>query len=170
MIADALCSYLGGSAVVLGPGSGLRFRVNRARKGLLSPRYSFDVDAILTLAGTELNFQQGADALLEELAREGKTMGQVGCRWIVCSDRGGIYLYEALATKENRRYRGMSNRFMVLDPLDGTISFGPGHLENRGHSEALRHLIDSRGRIPEATWNHQFDMLLGHCLAILRNG
>jgi hypothetical protein len=59
---------------------------------------------------------------------------------------------------------------MVLDVQDGTVSFGPGHVDNRDCSEAMRYLIDRRRTMAEATWNHEFDQLLGRCLSISRRG
>lgn len=168
MIQDALCRSFGNRILPLRNGLGLCYRVNRVRKSILSSRPSFEVDAFLMLSGKDIDFREGAEALLAGLAAGGLKIGRVRCNWIVGSEHGGIYLYEAIATKENRRYGHMANRFMILDVLDGTVSFGPGHIANQDCSEAMRYLIERRRTMVEAAWNHEFDQLLGRCLAMVR--
>jgi len=167
MIKEALVRSLGNRPLPLRNGLGLCYRVNRVRKSILSSRFTFDVDAFLMLSGKDIDFREAAETLLSGLAEGCGKIGRVRCNWIVGSEHGGIYLYEAIATKENRRYGSMVNRFMILDVLDGTISFGPGHIGNGDCTEAMRFLIDRRRTMVEATWNHEFDKLLGRCLAIL---
>jgi len=167
MIQDAFYRSLGNNILPLRNGLGLCYRVNRERKSILSSRSSFDVDAFLMLAGKDIDFREAAEALLAGLAEGSGKTGRVRCSWIIGSEHGGIYLYEAVATKENLRYGPMASRFMVVDVLDGTISFGPGHMKNGDCTEAMRFLIQRRRTMAEATWNHEFDKLLGRCLAIL---
>jgi hypothetical protein len=170
MIRDALCRSFGNRLLPLRNGLGLCYRVTRSGRSLFSGRHSFEVEALLILSGKDIDFREGADALLADLESRFGEVGRVGCCWIVASEHGGIYLHEAIATKENRRYGHMANRFMVLDVQDGTVSFGPGHVDNRDCSEAMRYLIDRRRTMAEATWNHEFDQLLGRCLSISRRG
>ena len=168
MIQDALCRSFGNRILPLRNGLGLGYRVTRSVKSFLGARHSFEVDALLMLSGKDIDFREGAEALLADLAAQGGKVGRVRCSWIVASEHGGIYLHEAIATKENRRSGPMVNRFMVLDVLDGTVSFGPGHKDNGDCSEAMRYLIDRRRTMVEATWNYEFDRLLGRCLSTLR--
>lgn len=170
MIQDALCRSFGNRILPLRNGLGLCYRVTGTGKAIFSERHSFEVEALLMLSGKDIDFREGAEALLSGLAAQGGKLGRVRCSWIIASEHGGIYLHEAVATKENRRFDTLSSRFMVLDVLDGTISFGPGHTGNRDCSEAMRYLIDRRRTMAEATWNHEFDTLLGRCLAVLKRG
>lgn len=170
MIRDALCRSFGDRILPLRNGLGLGYRVTRSGRSLWGGRHSFDVEALLMLSGKDIDFREGAESLLADLAAHGGEIGRVRCRWIVASEHGGIYLHEAIDTKENRRFGPMISRFMVLDVIDGTVSFGPGHSDNRDCSEAMRYLIDRRRTTVEASWNHDFDTLLGRCLAILGRG
>lgn len=168
MIQDALRRSFGNRVLPLRNGLGLCYRVTRSGTSLFSARRSFDVEALLMLSGKDIDFREGAEALLADLESQGGKIGRARCSWIVASEHGGIYLHEAIATKENRRLGPFANRFMVLDVLDGTVSFGPGHIGNRDCSEAMRYLIDRRRTMAEAAWNYEFDTLLGRCLDILR--
>lgn len=168
MIQDALCRSFGNRILPLRNGLGLCYRVTKSGNLPFSARHSVEVEALLILSGKDIDFREAAEALLAGLAAQVGKVGRVRCSWIIASEHGGIYLHEAVATKENRRFGPLASRFMVLDVLDGTVSFGPGHIGNRDCSEAMRCLIDRRRTMAEAVWNHEFDTLLGRCLAVLK--
>jgi hypothetical protein len=129
-------------------------------KGLFRPK--MEANALIVMKSDEINFHQIADALLKNLRpvdSEKKT--GVTCRWIVCSDRGGIYLFEAIATKDNITYKNLKSRFVVLNSLDGTVSFGPGHILNGRYSDRMREMIESSRTQNRAKWTMDFQALVG---------
>jgi hypothetical protein len=109
-----------------------------------------EIRAHLALRTNEIGFQEAADALLAELSRRSELDGaRVSCTWLVSSPSGGIYLYEAIATRRNARYRKARHSFVVLNTLNGEMSFGPGHAHNEGFSRAMRDLIEEWRIIPQ---------------------
>lgn len=167
MLSDALHRYFNGIALVANRRYEVSYRVTGRKKSLFGGRDSYTVDALLLLLTSEINFPEIADRLLAGIERSGGKIRTVSCNWIVCSERGGIYLYEAIATKENRKYRAMRSKFLILNTEDGTVSFGPGHIENQGHTNMMKFLIDNQREMAEATWNSEFDKAMDHCLGIL---
>lgn len=79
----------------------------------------------------------------------GKRINLVDCDWFICSERGGIYLYEAIATPEHRSFAGMRNRFVVLNLGTGAVSFGPGDERNAAMSDRLSALLESYRLAPD---------------------
>lgn len=112
------------------------------------------LNALLLLKSSEIDFQSISEDLLRspEIADEARGR-KIRCNWLVCSERGGIYLFEAIATKENRSRGNMRNRFIVLNTGDGTVSFGPGHEKNMQYTQRMRDLISSYRSLPPAVWN-----------------
>jgi hypothetical protein len=167
MLSDALHRYFGGSVLIAKQGYEVSYRITGTRKSLLGDKASYNVDVLLFLFGSEINFQEIADHVVADIERPGRKIKALACNWIVCSERGGIYLYEAISADENRKYKSMHNRFLILNTEDGTVSFGPGHIENQGHTNMMRFLIDNYRGMAEATWNSEFDKTMDHCLCVL---
>jgi hypothetical protein len=174
----ALLEYFGaeagtGAVTGAGPGAGpygLAYRETGAKAGLLGSSLSLEVDALLTLRGNSIDFEAAAQRLESTLAaaHAGKKLSRLTVRWVVSSDHGGIYLYEAIATKENTRRGLMRNRFIVVNDVDGVFSFGPGHAQNKPYSEAMATLIEDARRQPARIWKQQFAKLMDAALASMR--
>lgn len=167
MLSDALHRYFNGTPLIANRGYELSYRVTGTRRSLFGGVDSRNADALLILFTSEINFPEIADHLLADLERSGRKIRSISCNWIVCSERGGIYLFEAISTKENRKYKSMRNKFLILNTEDGTVSFGPGHIENQGHTNMMKFLIDNHREMAEATWNSEFDKAMDHCLGIV---
>lgn len=129
-------------------------------KGLFRPK--MEANALLVMKSDEINFHQVADTLLKNLLTvDSEKKTEVTCRWIVCSDRGGIYLFEAIATKDNIAHKKLKSRFVVLNSLDGTISFGPGHILNGRYSDRMREMIECSRTQNRAKWLIDFQAIVG---------
>ena len=163
MLIPALRRFLAAPPLVATPAYELSYRLLAERRRLFGGR-RYELLVLLILRGDEINFPEIAGRIAEDLSRRGEPRFSVEARWIVSSDRGGIYLYEAMATKENRKFGPMRSRFMVLDHADGTVSLGPGHLDNERFSRAMAYLIENQRRMPEAEWRRIFEGALGDCL------
>jgi hypothetical protein len=167
MLSDALHRYFGGTVLIANQGYEVSYRITGTKKSLFDDRNSYNIDVLLFLFSSEINFQEIADHVIADIERRGKKIKALACNWVVCSERGGIYLYEAISTDENRKYKSMRNKFLILNTDDGTVSFGPGHIENQGHTNMMRFLIDNYRGMAEGTWNSEFDKTMDHCLSIL---
>jgi len=169
MLSDALHRYFDSNVLFTNQRYEVSYRITRARKAALGDKYTYNIDVLLLLFTREINFQEIVDHVIADIERQEKSIKSIIGNWIICSERGGIYLYEAVSTKDNRRYKATRNRFFVLNTEDGTISLGPGHIENQGHTKMMKYLIDNYRGMPEATWNREFDEVMDHCLNITRN-
>lgn len=160
MLNAALKEYFGNDCAFSTDTSGLYYKTVRQSNGLLYPK--LELNALLVMKKSEINFRQGADELLKAISpvASGKKP-RVSCRWIVCSDRGGIYLHEAIATKGNASYKNLKSRFIVVNSLDGTVSFGPGHILNGRYSDRMRALIECARTRDRARWTVDFQELVG---------
>ncbi len=118
------------------------------------------VNALLVMKTSEIHFQRACADLLSSLRSIGPVAETVDCSWLVCSDRGGIYLYEAIATKENARSIPFRNGFVIINSGDGTVSFGPGHEKNGRFSRRMADLLDSYRSLPLGEWKREFAMLV----------
>ena len=167
MLSDALRRYFDSIALVANREYEISYRITGTRRSLFGGKDSYNIDVLLLLFTSEINFQGIADHVIADIERPGRKIKTISCNWIVCSERGGIYLYEAISTKENRRYRSTHNRFLILNTEDGTVSFGPGHIENQGQTNMMKFLIDNYRGMAEATWNREFAKAMDHCLGIL---
>jgi hypothetical protein len=100
------------------------------------PRYA----VVLELHGSTLEFEayvSDARSLLPLNDRKSAAR----CEWFICSDRGGIYLHEAIDTKRHRSYSKWHSRFTVLNTGDGTVTLSPGHAKNRGLTDELKEIL-----------------------------
>lgn len=85
----------------------------------------------------------------------------------MCSEQGGIYLYEVLGIKEYRKYLTMINRLIVINSLSGTVSFGPGHMNNHEISEKIHMLLESYRLTPKNKWLNELFSIFDVCKQIL---
>lgn len=85
----------------------------------------------------------------------------------MCSEQGGVYLYEVLAVKEYRKYQTMTNRLIVINSLSGTVSFGPGHLDNHEISKKIHMLLEAYRYTPTNKWLNEMFSVFDVCKQIL---
>ena len=125
------------------------------KAGLFTPRAP---GLVLVCMKTDIvNFEAMASVLLARAEITPGRFRRVSFVWLVVSPRGGIYLHETISRRENIRYPGMRNRFVVFNSDDGSFSFGPGHPRNREYTDKMRDLL-SRSKVLDAA---KFSRLFG---------
>ncbi len=145
------------------PGHELRMLPARFKPALFGLSNTVDVTAYVRLDTNEIAFREAAGRIMSAVgeALSGKA-GRIRCNWFVCSESGGIYLYEAIAVKEHIRGKNMINRFVVVNSINGTVSFGPGHLENAPYSRRLADVLGQCRATPPDLWKRRmFDIFDG---------
>jgi len=159
MLTTALREYFDADPVAVAQGYEIFCRGIGRRRGLLGTD-RLSAIALVILHGTEIDFRGYADALAKALAPgEGKPP-RIACTWLIASNHGGIYLHEAIDTKDNRRYKSLSSRFIVMNTGDGTVSFGPGHRDNGAATDAVRRLIGEYNTLSRDQWRRRFAQAL----------
>ncbi len=128
------------------------------------------VDLLVCLKNDVVNFQAMASSVLKYLETDRSTPRRVTAVWLVVSPRGGIYLYETIACKETLRYRGMKNRFLVFNSLDGSFSFGPGHIYNQAYTERMKNFMLHEKLLSENEKLNVFTKIMKSSLASVRQG
>jgi len=166
MITTALIDYFGGEPYFSTVAADSYYRVTGRRRGLFGS--TIEAVSLLILKSSDIDFQSAADALVKAITLGKPGEERVSCAWLVCSERGGIYLYEAIATKENRAHRRLKSRFVIVNSLDGTVSFGPGHSLNGRYTDRLRDLIDSYRTQPPEVWRLTFQKLVGELFQVAK--
>jgi hypothetical protein len=147
----------------------ISFKKMESRPLFFLPSRILTLNALLILKTDEIDFQSISNDIRRANESENdERRRKIRCNWLVCSDRGGIYLFEAIATKENKSRGNMKNRFIVLNTGDGTISFGPGHENNMRYTRRMQDLIAAYRSIPPEAWNAAFAKLVGELFAELR--
>lgn len=165
----------------------MRYIVTKRKKILLRNAQAIELMVLISLESNEINFVELVQKLLKDFYmtdRDGENKAQkkafrVG--WIVCSDSGGIYLWEALETAEHRRLQGAAHAFAVVNSVTAAVCFSPGALENRRVSERLISLSEelkgsffgfadnqNRGKRQVESLLGSFFMILGHRLSRMR--
>ncbi len=153
MLETALKEYFATEALRSDERSELLIRIVRSSEKRLWRTAFCEAQALLFLRSNEIPFQENADSLIAELTRSNEAgKKRIKCNWLVCSEQGGIYLHETIASKENRTYKGMRSRFMVLNKLNGVFSFGPGHILNEVVSARLKFLLENYRLLDRAKW------------------
>jgi hypothetical protein len=147
----------------------IAFRKVEAKGLFFRPARTVSLRILLLLKSDVIDFA----SITEDLRKVTETANggfrrKLTCDWLVCSPRGGIYLYEAIATKENRTRGKLKNRFIVLNTGDGTVSFGPGHVNNMRYTRRMQDLIAAYRSIPPAAWNVAFAKLVDELFAVPR--
>jgi hypothetical protein len=164
VLTSALREYFDAGPVATAEGYELYCRVIERRRGLFGAE-RLSVVALVILHGTEIDFCGYANAVVKAVTLGGHKPPRVSCTWLIASDHGGIYLHEAIDTKENRRQASLSSRFIVMNTGDGTVSFGPGHRDNGPASDRMRRLIGEYNAIPRDQWRRLFAQALDSFLA-----
>ena len=135
----------------------LHYRIVQITKHAFLPMPRPALEALMILKSNEINFHKIANELLKNIPDVvAAKKRRINCTWLICSERGGIYLFEAIATKENIKYGKMKNKFIILNSCDGTVSFGPGHIKNGFYTDRMRELIDSYRSITPDKWHADF--------------
>ena len=169
MIIGALKEYLNTDLEQTAADYELAVKVIKTRpKRLIFPA-GCQVYVMAALAGDVIPFQEIADSIrnqIKNLYRIPKMV--ISCTWFVCSSRGGIYLHEALAVKENCKYQNMRNRFMVFNTENGTVSLGPGHIQNKAISERMHFLLEQARYVPHEKLLKEVFTVFDVCLAVLK--
>jgi len=164
----ALGRYFGDSDAFGGPTYEVRVGETTMREALFGTRANLTVPILAVFRTNELNF---IEMMRESCARiersTSKKIHIVRADWFILSDRGGIYLYEEIGKRENERYRAMRNRFVVMNSIDGTVSFGPGHPHNTQITEKMRALLQVQRALPEEIWLAEMFKVFGLCRNIL---
>jgi hypothetical protein len=160
VLESVLKKYFDGEQIETTASNELLYRVKTINKGILSGT-RISISAMVLLHNKEINFQNLASKIIETV-KNAHNIGSrhISCTWLFCSESGGIYLHEAIATKENRRHKGMRNRFVVINTLNGTVSFGPGHKDNQKTSDTIRALFDKSKIIPRDQWEQAFSKVI----------
>jgi hypothetical protein len=142
-------------------------KIERGRRFFFSSK-KVSLNVLLLLKSDIIDFQSISEDLKRAAENPNETRGgKVRCNWLVCSERGGIYLFEAIATKENKSRGNMRNRFVVLNTGDGTVSFGPGHEKNMQYTRKMRDLISLYRSIQPAAWNAALAKLVNELFDVL---
>jgi hypothetical protein len=157
---NALLKGFNPEAIVEDPDFVLARRTSGSRKTLFG-RVDLEVQALLFLSTDTIDFPKYLGALRASLGQA--RHGRIACSWIVCSGRGGIYLHEAVSTKENMRLDGVRSRFAVLNTCDGGLSFGPGHPANKGVSGLMRSCLEDLRAAPGPSGEKRLEGLLSLC-------
>jgi hypothetical protein len=168
LIGEAIKELFQNASPISSRGYEIAFRkLERERRFFLSSN-KIALNVLLLLKSDEIDFQSISDDLRRsaEIPDEARG-GKIRCNWLVCSERGGIYLFEAIATKENRSRGNMRNRFVVLNTGDGTVSFGPGHEKNMEYTRRMRDLISLYRSIQPVAWNTALAKLVNELFSVL---
>ena len=174
MITTAIKEYFNCKTSLLTERYELKIKTVIESKKLFGLASFCEINVLVILHTNEIPFREIADAVVKqingsdtlEIARKArkplKTVTSLN--WFVCSDKGGIYLYEALATKENIHYAKMKNRFIVINTENGTISLGPGHPKNAILSDTMRSLIERFRIMQRDVWLNDVFLVFDACL------
>lgn len=164
----ALGKYLGDNEVFDTDMYGVCIGEAKARDALFGTRLSLTVPILVAFRTNVLNFGEIEREVYARIEKtSSRTIHLVRADWFILSDRGGIYLFEEIAKKENARYRVMRNRFVVMNSCDGTVSFGPGHRENMQVTEKTRSLLQMQRALPEEIWLAETFKIFDSCRGIL---
>gem|GEM_PF-971067 len=124
---------------------------------------------ILVCLKTDLvNFRAMSLSVMNHLATYIGTPIHAEGLWLVASPRGGIYLYETIARRENIRSPGMNNRFLIFNTEDGCFSFGPGHVYNRIHTDGMRDLLSRSKLMTPVEFAYEFGTRMNDALEVKR--
>lgn len=160
--------YFAAGAQYESAGYELRILPVRVKPAFFGLAKTAEVTVFSRFTTNEIAFQEVADRIISAVGDTlpGKA-GKFRCNWFVCSESGGIYLYEAIAVRDHNRYKNMINRFVVVNSINGTVSFGPGHLENKPFSGMIAELLAEYRMIPREIWQRRLFDLFDGMLRIL---
>lgn len=161
VLLSAIRAHLDPELLLDAEGYGLSVKITRSGKALFSSSTVHRLIAFVILKTDEIPFQDIADAIIDWVSgKTGSAVKRISCDWVVCSDRGGIYLYEAIATRDHLSYRNMKNRFLIVNSDSGSVSFGPGDVRNKPVSEEMASLLDRYRTMDGRDWMREMGGLL----------
>ena len=169
MLVHSLCEYYENNVVLNNSLYLVAYKVHKSRKTILGNKRIFNIDALLVLKTNEINFTGIVGIVHNDIIKR-HNYENIGilCNWLVCSERGGIYLYEAISTKENQLIGNIKNSYMILNIIDGTMSFGPGHIKNQEYSRIFNYLIENERSMNQVSWRNELYKLLNYSFDIIR--
>jgi len=171
MIENAIKEYFHCESSLMTPEYEVKIKIMRTGKMIFGLMPFCEINALVLLRTSEIPFQE----IAEEVARQIKASDALRfarkkriihkkLNWFVCSDKGGIYLYEALATKKNKAFGKMKNRFIIINTGNGTISLGPGHPKNGILSDTMWSLLERYRIMQSDSWLGEMFMVFDECL------
>ena len=168
MIEAAIKEYFHCESSLMTPRYEVKIKIARAGKMFFGLMPFCEIHVLVMLRTSEIPFQEIAEEAVrqlnssESLRFARKTHKTIN--WFVCSDKGGIYLYEALATKENKAFGKIKNTFIIINTDNGTISLGPGHPKNGTLSDSMRSLLERCRIMQKDIWLGEMFMVFDACL------
>ena len=165
MIASCITHWFNGRPLVDGPEYSLWYKTRDRKKNWFPGKPTLRLTMLVLLHTDTICFTEMVSVLRKGLTENSETRTRFDCIWVVLSAKGGIYLFETLASKENTRIPGMKNRFLVINSGDGTISFGPGHVMNRAYSERMHQLLSRITLLPPAVFTRELAGIMDDSLS-----
>ena len=145
----------------------LRLTVQNIKNYLFSRSLVYSLKAIVLLNSNDIPFQEMADEIISRVSLlTTSPVKKIICTWFVCSDKGGIYLHEAIAAGKER-YGILRNTFVVFNTENGNVSFGPGHPRNFEMSRKLVDLLEQHKTRSRELWLHDMGVFFKDCGSIL---
>ena len=168
ILLQALKQYIHGESILENEHVSVEISVENKSSSSLFKKTNYVVSIMVVFKTTEIMFLELQKAAYNYLLKiEQEKIGKVTATWFVCSEQGGIYLYEVLAVKEYRKYLTMTNRFIVINSLSGTVSFGPGHMYNHEISEKIHKLLETYRLTQKNKWLNEMFSIFDVCKQIL---
>jgi len=168
ILLHALKQYIHGESILDNEKVSVEISVENRSSSLLFMKTNYVVNIVVDFKTTEIMFLDLQKAVYNYLLKlEQDKIGKVTANWFVCSGQGGIYLYEVLAVKEYQKYQTMTNLLIVINSLSGTVSFGPGHLDNHEISEKIHMLLEAYRYTPTNKWLNEMFSVFDVCKQIL---
>lgn len=149
----------------------LYIKILNKRKSIFGLSILYQVNVLVILYTNEIPFQEIANCVekrISDVATEKKY--RTICNWFVCSEQGGIYLYEAISTKENVYFKNMKNIFTIFNTCNGNVSFGPGHVHNMVISEKIGILLEQYRILEKKVWLNKLFNVFDLCFSIANGG
>ena len=168
ILLQALKQYIHGESILDNEHVSVEISVENKSSSSLFKKTNYVVSIMVVFKTTEIMFLELQKAAYNYLLKfKQEKIGKVTATWFVCSEQGGIYLYEVLAVKEYRKYLTMTNRFIVINSLSGTVSFGPGHMYNHEISEKIHKLLETYRLTQKNKWLNEMFSIFDVCKQIL---
>lgn len=162
MIKKALRSFIAPEGSAHPNGFEIGYAPLRRDTGIFSRFAPVRLRAYLFLDTDEIAFARYT-AALRSVAKEPLKPKNIRCLWFVVSEKGSIYLHEALEDEAASRPDGMRHRFIVLGANGGTVSLGPGDAQNLPLGERLRFLVSESRRMSEDSFLRETAKVFAAC-------
>jgi len=168
ILLQALKQYIHGESILNNEKVSVEISIQNKSSSLLFKKANYILNIVVFFKTTEIMFLEAQKAVYNYLITfKQEKIGKVTANWFVCSEQGGIYLYEVLGVKEYRKYLTMKNRFIVINSISGTVSFGPGHLDNHEISEKIHMLLETYRLTSKDKWLNQMFSIFDVCKQVL---